>query len=66
MDIAKRFIAAFDFHTFEIAHYVIFTLTIENSVISPIHYDKRKAVIDGSLCVGCGLCQGLCPTGAIQ
>lgn len=31
-----------------------------------ISFDKKTAVIDGSLCVGCRLCQGLCPTGAIQ
>ncbi|MBR5966287.1 MAG: indolepyruvate ferredoxin oxidoreductase subunit alpha [Treponema sp.] len=31
-----------------------------------ISFDKKKAVIDGSLCSGCGLCKGLCPTGAIQ
>lgn len=41
------------------------TLCVKNCPVEAIHMEERLAVIDQELCVQCGKCSRVCPTGAI-
>ena len=33
---------------------------------SPVNIKNKKAVVDNTLCVGCGVCEQLCPVNAFE